>query len=381
MLATLFMTVAVFTFVLLLGNVLKRVLDLLVSQQVSLGLVLEAIGLMIPYVWAFALPMGMLTSALLVFGRFSADQELTAVRAGGISLVSLVSPVLLLSLAMCGLSALVNLELAPKCRAGFKDIVLSAQQSLSSAQLPEGRYIKDFDNFIFYVGKNRKGALEDVTVLYLPDKTNVSTTVVAPRGKWWIDQTNGQLHLKLFEAQSMTILKGDVQNIQIAEGGDVELGPFDLRPKSKDKEKLRVGNMTFVQLLSELRDVENRFALAMITNLPPAESGATLAQVRKQRDKITSPIRVEIHRQLASSFACFAFTLVGIPLGIRVHRRETNIGFFVALILVMIYYTLLLIGAGLDTRPEFFPHIIVWVPNFLFQAVGVVLLWRANRGI
>jgi lipopolysaccharide export system permease protein len=325
--------------------------------------------------------MGMLTSALLVFGRFSADQELTAVRASGISLISLVSPVLLLSLVMCGLSAWVNLELAPKCRAGFKDIVATAQQNLSSAQLPEGRYIKDFPGYIFYVGKNRMGALEDVTVLYLPDETNVSTTVVAPRGQWWIDQTNGQLRLKLFEVQSMTILKGDVQNIKIFEGGDVELEPFDLRPKSKSTEKLRVGNMTFVQLLSELRDVENSFAMGLVTNRPTAESGATVAQVRKQRDKVTSPIRVEIHRQLASSFACFAFTLVGIPLGIRVHRRETNIGFFMALILVMIYYTLLLLGAGLDTRPEFYPHVIVWVPNLLFQAVGVVLLWRANRGI
>lgn len=379
-LATLCMTVVVFIFVLLVGNALKQVLDLMVGGQANAGLVVKAIGLLMPYVCAYSLPMGMLTAALLVFGRFSADNELTAVRASGVSLVSLVLPVLLLSLVLCGFSAYVNLELEPKTRTQFKALVAQAKFDLTSVQLPEGRYIRDFDNVIFYVGKNDKGELHDVTVMYLPDKTNVASTVVAKRGRVWVEEGAGELRVKLFEAQAMTILKGQENQIMPASVGDLEFTPKDPREKKKGGGKASVDKMTLSQLRQELREVEAAFALPA-TGLTPAERAAALKQLKRARDEATCPIRVQIQRRLASSFACFGFTLIGIPLGIRVHRRETNVGFLIALGLVMVYYTLMLIGTGLDTRPQFFPQYLVWLPNFIFQGVGAVLLWRADRGV
>lgn len=377
-LAALLMTVAVFTFVMMLGSLLKDVLDLLVNGYMSVGLFAEAVGLLIPWVWAFSLPMGMLTATLLVFGRFSADNELTAVRAGGVSLVSLISPVLLLSVVMCGFSALINLEYAPRCRVAFNNISFRMRAEVSKAQLPEGRYIKDFPGYILYIGKNHQGALEDVRVLELHDRTNVSSTVDAPRGECIINEANQTIVLKLFEASAITWNNGDPQ----LTFGNWETLPIDLSVRQKKaREKPNINDMSFTQLRDELRDVESRFNPPPATNLSRVQVRALMKKIAKTRDDSTTPLRVQIHSKMATSFACFGFALLGIPLGIRVHRRETNVGFFIALILVLVYYGLLLVGLGLDTHPEFAPHLIVWVPNFLFQAVGIVLLWRANRGI
>jgi lipopolysaccharide export system permease protein len=145
--------------------------------------------------------------------------------------------------------------------------------------------------------------------------------------------------------------------------------------------KPKISDMTFGQLRDELRDLERQLALP-----PPAATNsdqlrAQLREAGKQRQDLTEPVRVMMNRQIAFSFACFGFTLVGIPLGIRMHRRETNVGVAIALGLVLVYYAFMLTAQSLAARPEFAPHLIVWLPNFIFQAVGMVLLWRVNRGI
>ena len=158
-LATLGMTVLVFTFILLLGSVLKEVLPLIVSQNASLWLIVKAIALLLPFVLAFALPMGMLAACLLVFGRFSADHELTAARANGISLIALVTPVLLIGALMSGVGGLMNLQIAPQCRVAFKRLLPRLAVENPMLLLTEGRYIKDFPGYVIYVGK-KSGASE-----------------------------------------------------------------------------------------------------------------------------------------------------------------------------------------------------------------------------
>jgi len=377
-LASLLITVMVFTFVLLLGNALKEILPLLVNRQVTVGVVAELAASLIPFAWVFALPMGMLTATLLVFGRFSADQELTAVRASGVSLLSLISPVLLLSLALCALCALVNMEIGPRCRVAYTNILFNLRLGLSGAQMPEGRFIKDFPGYVFYVGKNRGGELQDVMVFVLKDETNVVTTVRAARGKLEVDAPTKRIILHLYDGKSVDLREG---RMELGAFKEVPL-PLDLGQTRQSTFQPKISDMTSGQLWDELQDWEQRLSMQVSgRNLSKEQLQARKRELEKLLGDPTTPIRFQIHQQVAFSFACFGFTLVGIPLGIRMHRRETNVGIAIALVLVAVYYSFILLGQSLDTRPEWAPHLIVWLPNFIFQAVGAVLLWRANRGV
>jgi lipopolysaccharide export system permease protein len=373
-LASLLMTVLVFTFVLLLGNLLKQIVQLLVSRQATIGVVVQAVGLLIPYVWSFALPMGMLTATLLIFGRFSADQELTAVRASGISLLSLISPILLVSLALCAVSALVNLEIAPRCRVAYTTLISKLEVELANIQFPEGQYIRDIPGHIFKVGKNRRGSLEDVWVFVLPTQTNDTTqTIRARRGELKVDRPNKQIHLDLYDGK---LLQGGTMGVFES----LSLN-YNFDPSGRGPQGPKISDMTFYQLRQLLRELEQVTSSASLQGLSPEQLRARKLDLEKQREDLTSPVRFQIHRQVSFSFACFGFTLVGIPLGIRVHRRETNIGIALALLLVAVYYSFVMVGQAFESRPELAPHLIVWLPNFIFQAVGAVLLWRANKGI
>lgn len=380
---TLAMTVGVFTFFILLVSVVKEVLNLLVSQQVSLRLVGEAVLMLIPFVMVYALPMGLLTAALLVFGRLSADQEITAIRASGVSLVRLVVPMLALSVLLGGVCAAVTLHLGPKCRAIYKNMLRDIGLEQAAALIPEKTYIRDFPGAIVYVSRVRGAYLEDILIYQLKGN-RVESYARASSGTIAFSPSNDLVYVQLTNtAQTLFTEDRLPQPVSLGEVEFVYTNSTIRRMESRTD----LDNMTFLELRRELEDLERRLSLPLemptraVATPGSADRAKTERARRARHADLTYPVRLRMHGQVAFSFACIGFTLVGIPLGIRAHRRETSFGIAAAIVLVLIYYSFFILGRSLETRPELAPHLILWAPNLLFQVVGAALLWRANRGI
>jgi lipopolysaccharide export system permease protein len=385
MLATLGMTVFVVTFVLLLGNVIREILNLLVNHQATLPVALHAILLLIPFVLAFSLPIGMLTAALLVFGRFSADQELTAARASGISLISLITPVLVLSVIVSGLCAWLNFDIAPASRMAYKALLFHAAADKPANQFRSGQLVR-LGNFTVLVrnvlpdGTN----LQDVTVAQsAAHGDEIKKVLQGPIGTLSSDPLHKQILLTVKSTAERPVhvwvrdTNGWVPGIS---GGDPQI-PLQIEDQAQTVLALTPSDMTFNQLRNELERLQSPLALPITSRSPSDDGAGGEHSVRQMVQDITTPVMVYMHREVAFSFACIGFTLVGIPLGIRAHRRETSVGVATALLLMLIYYSFVVLALAWISHPERAPYLIVWLPNFIFQAVGAVLLWRANRGV
>ncbi len=357
-LATCLLTVATFTGILLLGNVLRDVFDMVASGRVDARTALEAILLLIPYALAFALPIGMLTGSLLVFSRLSVDQELTAIRAGGISIVAAVAPVILLAAVMTGLNAWLNMEVGPNCKQAFRRLHMEVARRGATSFIGEGRYVQ-LGNLTLYAREVRGNRLRDI-LIYGTTNAPAGTDGTAPKSirnlDVWAPEgevlmgTNGlPSAIRLLRLQGLFLT---------ADGWQSHFNAEHIEPiralESGGTWKPGLTIMSFRELLAELA-------------------------LRREGGSAVSPVRVQIHKQLAFSFSCVAFTLIGIPLGIRVQRRETNVGVAVALALLAVYYSFFILGHSLDTRAHLHPHLLFWIPNFAFMAIGVVLLRRAEK--
>jgi lipopolysaccharide export system permease protein len=357
-LVTLFFTVGVFTFVLMLARMLKQLSEMLVNRQVGLDIVGWFMLLVLPYVLSFSLPMAMLAATLLVFGRLSADNEITAIRASGVGLGRVAAPVILVALVMAALCFYINASLAPWCRFQFRTLFLRLATENPMALLEEGVAIRDFPGYEIYVGSKKASIIEDVRIMALDDRGNVTSRLYAEKGTVKGDPVTRKLTLDLYR------VTGDLRDPK---------DPTNLR-------KIRTGT-TADRYPIEL-DIGAAFRQARVSRgLQDLPFGELRDEIQRLRDSDIYPAAalMEAHQRVSAAVACVAFTLIGIPLGIKTSRRETSIGIALSLILTAIWYSVLVLSSTLRNRPYLFPEAILWTPNLIFELLGVWLLWRVSR--
>jgi lipopolysaccharide export system permease protein len=122
--------------------------------------------------------------------------------------------------------------------------------------------------------------------------------------------------------------------------------------------------MTYAELMNEK---------ARLNALPIPAGGA------KKRAQDVLKVSLTIQDKINMALAIFSFTLIGVPLGIKVSRRETSANLGVAVILALSWYFLNVVVGWLDQHPEYHPEVLLWVPNLILLGLGGWLLTRLDR--
>src|SRR5438034_996999 len=108
--------------------------------------------------------------------------------------------------------------------------------------------------------------------------------------------------------------------------------------------------------------------------------GATVAELEPQ-GQIVTPFRVEIQKRFTLPVAALVFVTVGFPLGIRTLRGGRTLAMGSSLAIVVGYYVIHTFLEGLALRQRLPVTLAMWLPNALFGAAGLVLLYGATAGL
>src|SRR5204862_6599550 len=101
-----------------------------------------------------------------------------------------------------------------------------------------------------------------------------------------------------------------------------------------------------------------------------------LDQLKSENSRERSASRTEINKRFSFPFSCVAFALIGVPLGITTHRRETSLGFATGLIVAIFYFLFIIIADTMRANAKIHPELLVWFPNVLFLVIGAYLFRR-----
>ncbi len=355
----------VLTFVLSIGLLVKAAE--LVVRGLEPALIARFLLVSLPQSLTFTVPLAALVSALLVFGRLSADNEISAMKACGVNLWQVMLPVAGLGALMSVVSVHINNEISPQSHFARRSLSASAASGAGLKLLQPGLFIQDFPGMTFWFARREGNDLFNL-LIFDKSRNDKNREIRAERA-----------HV---EVRGDDILL-DMRQVRIEPFSDTHPGAVTadrLTHVITDAMKPRVYKPT----VSSIRKGEIQTMIADLqaeaAALESAETGLPAERELARADlrKRISMARTELHRRLALGLAPLVFILLGMPLGIRSHRRESNIGIAISMAVMVLYYSLLIVTKSFAKRPEFHPHLLAWLPTLVCVVLAAVLI-RRNR--
>jgi lipopolysaccharide export system permease protein len=351
----------IFCLVLIIGNVFKDLLGYLLAGQLTTATFLKLLALLVPFVSVNALPIGMLTGVLLVLGRMSAQQEITAMRAAGLGIGFVARPILLIAALGVIVSLGLNFYYMPLTRTLSRNTLNDAVQQNPLSMIVEKTFIRDFPGLVVYAGLKQGSELGDVWVWRLDKEKRVSEFLRAQTGHITYDDELNVMKVRLLNTFSD---RRNPKNPELFANTDAQVSMDEVTVDipldnlfGRHVVQRKLNDLTFGELLARKHQLES-------ANAPLAE-----------RMKVA----ITLNEKAAKSFAILAFTLLAIPLGIKVSRKETSANLGIALLLTLGYYFLTVAVGWLDRTPALRPDLLVWLPPVLFIGCGVWMFRRVER--
>lgn len=342
-----FLALGVLTCVFLLGNLIQLA-NLVVNKGVSLSTVRDVFLLLIPVLLGYTLPIACLISVLLGFSRISADNEIIAMRANGIHLARLLSPLIIIGIIISLFTLILNDRIIPYAHHKQKILLKSLGSENPTALLEAGVFIHSFNNQILFIHKIEGNKIYDITI-YQPQENGPTRTIIAKRGEFTPVPGKDQIKLKLIDGTSDEPNQSDPTSFYKLNFKTYFM-VLDLSNKSKNIKK-KPKSMSLVELKEEIQNLERLYV-------------------------DSARFKTEYIRKISFSFSPLVFILLGFPIAVITNKREKSANILLAMLCAAAYYLLALGAEALSIKTALSPALIMWAPNVILLSIAVYLIYK-----
>ena len=401
---------------------LLRAIDRFIGKGLDIGTIFEYLFLNLGWIAALSVPMAVLVAALMSFGQFSEDNEITAMRASGISFNTILRPAILFGITISALLILFNSFIMPEMN--FKARMLSGDiyRKRPDLNIEPGYFMDDLPSYSMIIRDKEGDILKDVRI-FSKGTSQTQTSIHSKTGELStiddaivLDMFDGEIHeLDTRDFGNYRRIEFDKHKITIA-ADDLFLNRRDTTSRS-DREM--TVPMIFVKRenISKRIDIVNsrigrafkRTGLDSIVPLDFDESqiilsefkesynldssitqdekykkekdiGITERQLRNEYNLLRSYIKssnkyeVELHKKFSLPAACILFVMTGASLGVLFRKGGFTIAVGLSFGFFLIYYILMIVGEDLADRNIVSPVIGVWSPNAILLIISMYLI-------
>lgn len=404
-----FFGLGIITLVLIM-DFLVDIMNLIINKGIGIPLVMELFALNLAWMLALSVPMAVLVSVVMVFGRLASDNEITACKACGVPFYRLVLPALgvavVLTIVMIGFSDRVLPEANHRARMLLTDIT----RKKPTWQLEENIFLDHFEGYHIRV-KTISRKTSEISDIIIIQTINTERIITANRGKMYFSPDGSTLILELEDGEILELNSKAHEGISRTEFVKQTIAiPGASSDLQRSTESTRGDReMTVAMMTEQNRQRQSKIdaaigesdslmylALERLLNIPEMSLSKEISRTqavdnayrenRDIRNKITflkksidnyrreiNSMDVEVEKKFSIPAACISFVLIGAPLGSLARKGGFATGIALSLFFFIIYWTFLIGGEQLADSGSLPAFWAMWFPNIIVGGAGIIL--------